>query len=73
VKPIGATSHYVTADLDEGPIIEQEVARISHADTGEDLVAIGRDTESRVLARAVKNHLERRVLLADHRTVVFSK
>ena len=73
VKLIGATSHYVTADLDEGPIIEQEVARISHADTGEDLVAIGRDTESRVLARAVKNHLERRVLLADHRTVVFTK
>lgn len=73
VKLIGATSHYVTADLDEGPIIEQEVARISHADTGEDLVAIGRDTESRVLARAVKNHIERRVLLADHRTVVFTK
>ncbi|TPE46455.1 formyltetrahydrofolate deformylase [Amaricoccus solimangrovi] len=73
VKLIGATSHYVTADLDEGPIIEQDVARISHADTGEDLVAIGRDTESRVLARAVKSHLERRVLLSDHRTVVFAK
>ena len=73
VKLIGATSHYVTADLDEGPIIEQDVARISHADTGEDLVAIGRDTESRVLARAVKSHLERRVLLCGSRTVVFGK
>lgn len=73
VKLIGATSHYVTADLDEGPIIEQDVARISHADTADDLVAIGRDTESRVLARAVKSHLERRVLLSGHRTVVFGK
>ncbi len=73
VKLIGATSHYVTADLDEGPIIEQDVARISHADTTEDLVAIGRDTESRVLARAVKSHLERRVLQCGHRTVVFGK
>lgn len=73
VKLIGATSHYVTADLDEGPIIEQDVARISHADSAADLVAIGRDTESRVLARAVKNHLERRVLLCGHRTVVFAK
>ena len=73
VKLIGATSHYVTADLDEGPIIEQDVARVSHADTAEDLVAIGRDTESRVLARAVKNHLERRVLLCGTRTVVFGK
>ena len=57
VKLIGATSHYVTSDLDEGPIIEQDVARISHADSAEDLVAIGRDTESRVLARAVKLHV----------------
>ena len=65
--------HYVTGDLDEGPIIEQDVARISHADTAEDLVAIGRDTESRVLARAVKLHLERRVLLCGSRTVVFGK
>jgi formyltetrahydrofolate deformylase len=73
VKLIGATSHYVTADLDEGPIIEQDVARVSHADTGNDLVAIGRDTESRVLARAVKSHLERRVLLCGNRTVVFTK
>jgi formyltetrahydrofolate deformylase len=73
VKLIGATSHYVTADLDEGPIIEQDVARVGHADTGNDLVAIGRDTESRVLARAVKSHLERRVLLCGSRTVVFAK
>ena len=73
VKLIGATSHYVTADLDEGPIIEQDVARISHADTAADLVAIGRDTESRVLAGAVKLHLERRVLLCGSRTVIFRK
>ena len=73
VKLIGATSHYVTSDLDEGPIIEQDVARISHADSAEDLVAIGRDTESRVLARAVKLHVERRVLLSGSRTVVFGK
>jgi formyltetrahydrofolate deformylase len=73
VKFIGATSHYVTGDLDEGPIIEQDIARISHADSANDLVAIGRDTEARVLARAVKNHLERRVLLCGHRTIVFAK
>ena len=73
MKLIGATSHYVTADLDEGPIIEQDVARISHADTAADLVAIGRDTESRVLAGAVKLHLERRVLLCGSRTVIFRK
>ena len=72
VKLIGATSHYVTSDLDEGPIIEQDVARISHADSADDLVAIGRDTESRVLARAVKLHLERRVMLSGSRTVVFA-
>ena len=73
VKLIGATGHYVTSDLDEGPIIEQDIARVSHADTAEDLVAIGRDTESRVLARAVKLHVERRVLLCGNRTVVFGK
>jgi formyltetrahydrofolate deformylase len=73
VKLIGATAHYVTGDLDEGPIIEQDVARVSHADTAEDLVAIGRDVESRVLARAVKLHLERRVMLSGSRTVVFGK
>ena len=73
VKLIGATAHYVNADLDEGPIIEQEVARVSHADTPDDLVAIGRDIEARVLARAVKLHLERRVMLSGNRTVVFGK
>ena len=71
VKLIGATAHYVTADLDEGPIIEQDVARVDHSLTVEDLTAIGRDTESQVLARAVKWHSEHRVLLNGHRTVVF--
>ena len=71
VKLIGATAHYVTADLDEGPIIEQDVARVDHTDTVEDLTAVGRDTESQVLARAVKWHSEHRVLLNGHRTGVF--
>jgi formyltetrahydrofolate deformylase len=71
VKLIGATAHYVTADLDEGPIIEQDVARADHSDTVDDLTARGRDTESQVLARAVKWHSEHRVLLNGHRTVVF--
>ena len=71
VKLIGATSHYVTGDLDEGPIIEQDVARADHTDTVESLTARGRDTESQVLARAVKWHSEHRVLLSGHRTVVF--
>jgi len=72
VKLIGATAHYVTADLDEGPIIEQETERVSHALTTDDFVATGRDIESRVLARAVKYHLEGRVMLNNHRTVVFT-
>ncbi|HUR90035.1 MAG TPA: formyltetrahydrofolate deformylase [Ramlibacter sp.] len=71
VKLIGATAHYVTADLDEGPIIEQDVARVDHSKTVEDLTAIGRDTESQVLARAVKWHSEHRVLRSGHRTVIF--
>jgi formyltetrahydrofolate deformylase len=71
VKLIGATAHYVTADLDEGPIIEQDVARVDHTDAVEDLTAVGRDTESQVLARAVKWHSEHRVLINGHRTVVF--
>ena len=71
VKLIGATAHYVTADLDEGPIIEQDVARVDHSKTVEDLTAIGKDTESQVLARAVKWHSEHRVLLDGHRTVIF--
>jgi formyltetrahydrofolate deformylase len=72
VKLIGATAHYVTSDLDEGPIIEQDVERISHADTPEDLIRKGRDIERRVLARAVNWHLEDRVLVNGTRTVVFS-
>ncbi|MET7936498.1 formyltetrahydrofolate deformylase [Streptomyces sp. NPDC005322] len=71
VKLIGATAHYVTADLDEGPIIEQEVERVGHELTPEQLVAVGRDVECQALARAVKWHSERRVLLNGHRTVVF--
>ena len=71
VKLIGATAHYVTADLDEGPIIEQEVSRVDHAMTPQDLTAVGRDLESVALARAVKYHIERRVLLNGNRTVVF--
>ena len=71
VKVIGATAHYVTADLDEGPIIEQDVTRVDHKDTVEHLTARGKDTESRVLARAVKWHSEHRVLLNGHKTVIF--
>jgi formyltetrahydrofolate deformylase len=71
VKLIGATAHYVTADLDEGPIIEQDVARVDHSKTVEDLTTTGRDTESQVLARAVKWHSEHRVLLNGHKTVIF--
>ncbi|MFB6718332.1 MULTISPECIES: formyltetrahydrofolate deformylase [unclassified Streptomyces] len=72
VKLIGATAHYVTADLDEGPIIEQEVERVGHDVTPDQLVAIGRDVECRALARAVKWHAERRILLNGRRTVIFS-
>jgi formyltetrahydrofolate deformylase len=72
VKLIGATAHYVTAALDEGPIIEQDVERISHADSPEDLVRKGRDIERRVLARAVRYHLDDRVILNGAKTVVFA-
>ena len=71
VKLIGATAHYVTRDLDEGPIIEQDVERISHRDTPDDLVRKGRDIERRVLARAVRAHIESRVILDGGKTVVF--
>ncbi len=71
VKLVGATAHYVTADLDEGPIIEQDVARVDHSKTVEDFTNQGRDTESQVLARAVKWHSEHRVLLNGHKTVIF--
>ncbi|KAA2212627.1 formyltetrahydrofolate deformylase [Teichococcus oryzae] len=72
VKLIGATAHFVTADLDEGPIIEQDVERISHADTPDDLVRKGRDIERRVLARAIRFFLEDRVILNGGKTVVFT-
>ncbi|CAM2148380.1 formyltetrahydrofolate deformylase [Paraburkholderia tropica] len=71
VKLIGATAHYVTSDLDEGPIIEQEVERVDHNMTPEQLTAIGRDVECVTLARAVKWHVEHRILLNGHKTVVF--
>ncbi|MFW2513061.1 formyltetrahydrofolate deformylase [Demequina sp. SO4-13] len=72
VKLIGATAHYVTADLDEGPIIEQEVDRVDHSHTPETLTAVGADVERRALARAVRWHAEHRVLLDGHRTIVFN-
>ncbi len=72
VKLIGATAHYVTSDLDEGPIIEQDVHRISHSMSSQEVVRVGSDIECRVLARAVKWHCEHRVLLSGHRTVVFN-
>ena len=72
VKRVGATAHYVTADLDEGPIIEQDVVRVDHRMAPEDLVRAGEEVESRVLARAVRWHCESRVLLNGDRTVVFS-
>lgn len=71
VKLIGATAHYVTADLDEGPIIEQDVLRVDHSLTPDDLSAIGRDVEATVLARAVKLHAENRILMNGDRTVIF--
>ena len=73
VKLIGATGHYVTADLDEGPIIEQDVERITHRDTPDDLVRKGRDIERRVLAKALRYHLEDRVLVNGRKTVVFGE
>jgi formyltetrahydrofolate deformylase len=72
VKLIGATSHYVTAELDEGPIIEQDVVRVSHRDTVEDLIQKGRDLEKVVLSRAVRWHIENRILLYANKTVVFT-
>jgi formyltetrahydrofolate deformylase len=72
VKLIGATAHYVTGDLDEGPIIEQSVERVTHALGPEDYISVGRDIESRTLARAVKWHCEHRILLNGKKTVIFS-
>ena len=71
VKLIGATSHYVTADLDEGPIIEQDTVRVTHAQSAEDYVSLGRDVEAQVLARALHAHAHRRVFLNGNKTVVF--
>lgn len=71
VKLIGATSHYVTADLDEGPIIEQDIVRVTHAQSPADYVSLGRDVESQVLARAIHAHIHRRVFLNGNKTVVF--
>ncbi|GHC70390.1 formyltetrahydrofolate deformylase [Limoniibacter endophyticus] len=71
VKLIGATAHYVTADLDEGPIIEQDIARITHAQNAEDYISIGRDVEAQVLARAIHAHIHHRVFLNGHRTIIF--
>ncbi|MDJ0562559.1 MAG: formyltransferase family protein, partial [Microcystis sp. M49629_WE12] len=72
VKIIGATAHYITADLDQGPIIEQDVVRVSHRDTVGDLIRQGKDLERVVLARAVRLHLQNRVLVYANRTVVFA-
>ena len=71
MKLIGATSHYVTEDLDEGPIIEQEVVRVSHRDGLDDLLQKGRDLEKVVLSRAVRWHIDHRILAYAHKTVVF--
>jgi formyltetrahydrofolate deformylase len=72
VKLIGATTHYVTAELDEGPIIEQDIERVSHHDTPDDMIRIGRDIERRVLARTLRHYLDDRILLNGNKTVVFS-
>ena len=72
MKIIGATAHFVTADLDEGPIIEQDVAHVSHTATPEQLISLGRDIERRVLSRAVQLFAEDRIFIVGQRTVVFS-
>jgi formyltetrahydrofolate deformylase len=72
VKLIGATAHYVTPDLDEGPIIEQDVVRVDHTHSVEDMVRLGRDVERMVLSRAVRYHSEDRVILIGAKTVVFT-
>ncbi|WP_156504549.1 formyltetrahydrofolate deformylase, partial [Oleiphilus sp. HI0066] len=72
VKLIGATCHYVTQDLDEGPIIDQDVIRINHSDTIEDMVRLGKDAEKTVLARGLRLHIEDRVIIHENKTVVFA-
>ena len=71
VKLIGATAHYVTADLDEGPIIEQDTIRVTHAQSNDDYVSLGRDVEAQVLSRAIHAHIHGRVFINGHKTVVF--
>ena len=71
VKIIGATAHYVTSDLDEGPIIDQDIERVDHTMTAADLTQVGSDIESLVLSRAVRSHVEHRILLNRNKTVVF--
>ncbi len=71
VKIIGATAHYVTSDLDEGPIIEQDVSRVDHKQSIKDLIQVGREIERRVLTSAVKSHLEHRIILNKNRTIIF--
>ena len=71
MKIIGATAHYVTADLDQGPIIEQDVTRVTHRDEVADLVRKGRDLERQVLSRAVGRHVDHRILVSGNRTIVF--
>ena len=70
VKLIGATCHYVTQDLDEGPIIEQDVARVSHRMTPQDMVRLGKDVEKRVLANGLRMHIEGRVIVHDNKTII---
>ena len=72
VKIIGATSHYVTTELDAGPIIEQDVSRVSHTHTIKDLISKGRDLEKIVLSTAIKHHIQRKVMVYDNKTVIFS-
>jgi formyltetrahydrofolate deformylase len=72
VKVIGATSHYVTAELDAGPIITQDIIRVSHADSVDDLMRKGRDLEKVILARSIWHHLKRQILVFQNRTVVFT-
>ena len=72
VKLIGATSHYVTTELDAGPIIEQDIARVSHKDTVETLIRKGKDLEKIVLSRAVEKHIDRKILVFENKTIIFN-
>lgn len=72
MKLIGATSHYVTTELDAGPIIEQDIARVSHKDTVETLIRKGKDLEKIVLSRAVEKHIDRKILVFENKTIIFN-